>query len=166
MFGKIVQLIGNPQDKSLNRSLDIVYGITPNQANRIPLNFGEIVLSARPSESQFALFGKDFILSKIYTYIYGGHSITDKGDGFKEIAIFNGLLSVHDVEKYLLVVIPHAPFDFSTTGKKIAGRYPYEGIIELRAGDAIRALRNAYGEFDVFMAVQAGNELFLLKKGR
>ena len=69
MFGKIVQLIGNPQDKSLNRSLDIVYGITPNQANRIPLNFGEIVLSASPSENQFALFGKDFILSRIYTYI-------------------------------------------------------------------------------------------------
>ena len=166
MFGKILQLVDNPQDTSLNRSLNIVYGITPNEVNRFPLNFGEIVLGAKPSKSQFNLLGKDFVLSRIFTYIYGGHSITDKGDGFKEITIFNGLLSVHDVEKYLLVVIPHAPFEFSTTGKKIAGRYPYEGIVELHNGDTICVLCNSYGVYDTFMAVQAGNELFLIKKER
>lgn len=166
MFGKIVQLVGNPQDKSLNRSLDIVYGITTNPANRFPLNFGEIILAHQPTEHQIYTLGRDFVIPRFHTYIHGGHRVEDKGDGFKEILIFNGLLSVRDVEKYLLVVIPHAPFEFSTTGKKIAGRYPYEGIVELRNGDTIKVLCNAYGISDTFMAVQVQNELFLIKKER
>lgn len=36
------------------------------------------------------------------TYIRGGHRVKDKGDGFKEILIFNGELSKEDKETSIM----------------------------------------------------------------
>lgn len=99
------------------------------------------------------------------TYIYGGHLVKEKADGFKEVLIFNGELSEEDKEEYLLVIIPDA-IQLKTNSKRIAGRYHDEAILEMYAGDTVEVSKSFNGKGDVYMAVKAGNEMFLIKKSR
>ena len=101
------------------------------------------------------------------TYIRSGYWIKEKGDGFKEITVFNGDLEKNDKEEFLLVLIPWANY-LKTTATKVAGRYPTQAILEMRAGDTLEvsSYHDAKQDVHVFMAVQAGNEMFLIKKTR
>lgn len=101
------------------------------------------------------------------TYIRGGHWVKEKGDGFKEITVFNGELEKDDKEEYLLVLIPRANY-LKTTATKIAGRYPTEAILEMRAGGILEVscYHDARQDVHVYMAVEAGNEMFLIQKTR
>lgn len=151
MFGKVVQLLQVP----LEDGFETVYGISSvdfKHSDRYELSFGEIVFgNINPNITK--------------TYIYGGHLVKEKNDGFKEVLIFNGELSKEDKEEYLLVIIPYAA-QLKSKAKKIAGRYSYEAILEMHVGDTLEVSNSSTGSRDIYMAVQAGNEMFLLKKSR
>lgn len=150
MFGKLVQLLTIP----LSNEFETVYGIKETDFQhsiRHELPFGIIS------------FGNmDPKITK--TYIKGGYLINEKKDQFKEILIFNGELSEKDNENYLLVIIPHGFIE--TTSKKIAGRYPYESILEMHEGDILKISNSLNSTYHTYMAVKAGNEMFLIKKNR
>ncbi len=151
MFGKVVQLLGVPAENRFEVSYGID-GVDFKHGIRHYLSFGEVT------------FGNmDPDVTK--TYIYGGHLVNEKADGFKEVLIFNGELSEENKEEYLLVIIPFAT-QLKTDAKKIAGRYPYEAILEMYAGDTVEVSKSSTGSRDIYMAVQAGNEMFLIKKSR
>lgn len=146
MFGKIAQLRG----KEAQAGYEVVYGIDNPIAGRYSLAFGSIS------------FGNMYATT---TYIYGGHIVEEKSDGYKDILIFNGELTSSDTEEYLLVIIPYAS-QLKTDSKKIAGRYYHEAILEMHNGDTVEVSKNSFGKREVYMAVQAGNEVFLIKKER
>lgn len=149
MVGKIVQLLGKK-----NSGFEVVYGIDNNIIdNRYLLDFGEIVLGNNEPNATA-------------TYIYGGQIVEEQGDGYKKVVIFNKELPKEAIEDYLLVIIPYAAQLAKTGGTRIAGRYYYEAILEMRNGDTVEVSKSFSGEREIYMAVQAGNEMFLLKKNR
>ena len=92
-------------------------------------------------------------------------TVKKEHDGYKDILV-NNLLEPKekDIEERLLVIIPHFT-EFKTSCKKIAGRYPEEGIIEMKVGDTV-TVNKIGAKPETYMAVQAGNEMFLVKKNR
>jgi len=147
MFGKIVQLRGIP--------LEIEYGVTLRQDCTV--DFGPARLSA---------VGISDVKKKcIYC---GAYVISKLHDSFVDILlpVFDEkyLNPNVDIEDYLLVIIPYAS-DIKTTAVKIAGKYPTEAILEMHAGDTIKVCY-AGVNYGTYMAVQAGNEMFLIKKNR
>lgn len=68
-----------------------------------------------------------------------------------------------DVEERLWVIIPWAS-EIKTTCKKIAGRYLTEAILEMKVGDTVSVNKGGGAKAETYMVVQAGNELFLIKK--
>lgn len=157
MVGKIVRLEGIPGKSGF----EVLYGFDDiPTARHIPVKeFSTFLVSIS--------FGNlDPDVSR--TYIKGGHVITDRKDGFKDILIFNNNLSKEDNEDYLLVIIPYAS-QLISTSKKLAGRYYYysEAVLEMYPGDTVTVSKSfAKEDREVFMVVQAGNELFLIKKTR
>lgn len=145
-FGRIVRLLGKP----LEEGFEVKYGIDYKQGNYHDFSFAEI--SFRNINSN---------VSK--TYIYGGYMVKEKGDGFKEIVIFNGDLRADENENMLLVIIPYATKIVSES-KRVAGRYPTEAILEMHEGDTVEVSKGL--GFETYMAVKAGNELLLVKKSR
>ena len=94
MFGKVVQLVGNP----MKGGFKTVYGIDDvdfQHDGRYDLDFANVT------------FG-DINPNVTKTYIHGGHLVREEKDGFKKVIIFNGELSEEDNEEYLLVIIPYA----------------------------------------------------------
>lgn len=149
MFGKIVQLRG----KEAQAGYEVVYGIKDCiTLNRYSLSFGEIVLGNN-------------IPNGTATYIHGGHIAKEYGEGYQKVMIFNGVLPKDGIEEYLLVIIPYAS-QLKTDSKRVAGRYYYEAILEMHNGDTVEVSKNSAGKREVYMAVQAGNEMFLIKKER
>lgn len=57
-------------------------------------------------------------------------------------------------------------YKIDTNVKKIAGRYPYEGIFKMLPGDKISVKRSKNEWETTYIAVQADNEMFLIKKTR
>lgn len=149
MVGKIVQLVG----KKLDSGFEITYGIDDHIIdNRYSLGFGEILLgNSTPNVTT--------------TYIYGGYTIGEYGDGYKRVIIFNKELPEEAKEDTLLVVIPYSTI-ISTNAKKIAGRYYYEAILEMKNQDIVEVSKSLTGKTEIYMAVEAGNEMFLIKKER
>ena len=105
------------------------------------------------------------------TYCWQFHNFdADKyNDGFKEFVVNNlalkdGMPEEKDVEERLWVIIPWSS-EIKTSGKRIAGRYPDEAILEMKAGDTV-TVSKICSKPEVYMAVQAGNELLLVKKNR
>lgn len=151
MIGKIVQLLG----KTASEGFEVVYGINEDSLinGRYALNFGEISLG-------------NIDINATKTYIYGGHIVREKGDGFKSILVFNGDIDDEEKEEYLLLIIPSGAFQLVTNAKRIAGRYPYEGIFAMYPGDKVEVSKSINSSRDVYIAVQAENEMFLIKKNR
>lgn len=107
---------------------------------------------------------KDKYGDDVYTYICGGHWVEDERDGFKKIVICNERdLLENENEEYLLVLIPWVS-KYEAPEKRIAGRYPEEAVLVLKPGETL----TLYGsdKKEKYMVVQAGNELFLVKKQR
>jgi len=151
MIGKIVQLIG----KTASEDFEVVYGISEESTvnGRYQLNFGEVVLgNLSPDASR--------------TYIYGGHLVNEKDDGFKEIIVFNDNIPGEETEEYLLLIIPSGAFQLKTTAKRIAGRYAHEAVFEMHPGDIVEISKTFNGTRTVYMAVQADYEMFLIKRNR
>ena len=147
MFGKIVQILGVPGEERF----EVIYGV--DCEDFLSLNFGKVFLG-----------NIDPKVTK--TSIYGGHIVTPKRDGFKDLIIFNGNLAVENQEEYLLVIIPYAHSIVTSENVKIlAGRYHSEGVLEMRNGDTVKVSKN-FGNGTVYMAVQAGNEILLVEKSR
>ncbi len=155
MVGKIVRLEGI----SGKSGFEVLYGFDDMPTTRhIPVKEFSTFLGS----ISFGNLNPD--VSR--TYIKGGHIITDRKDGFKDILIFNDNLSKEDNENYLLVIIPYAT-QLISTSKKLAGRYYSEAVLEMYPGDTVTVSKSlAKEDREVFMVVQAGNELFLIKKTR
>lgn len=150
MFGKIVQLRGIP----LEEGFKVEYGMDFPWNGIADVRFATITLAGiSPNPAH-------------YTYIFG-YMLKKEPDGFKDFLIQyakKDLYSEKDVEDYLFVIIPHST-KIETTAEKIAGRYPEEAILEMHAGDTVKVNKGG-AEPENYMAVQAGNELFLIKKNR
>lgn len=151
--GKLVHLIGSPVENGFRA----VYGINNVEFNYLIshssiMNSGNVVFAnSNPRATK--------------TYINGGYVVKKNANGFKEILIFNGELEKDAEEEFLLVVIPHAG-KIKTKSKKIAGKYPYEAILVMHEGDTLQISKSSSSKVEVFIAVKAGNEMFLIKKSR
>lgn len=143
MVGKIAVLQEN------NKGFEVVYGIGNNRH----LDFAEIVLA-------------DTTPNATKTYIYGGHIVEEKCDGYKKVLVFNKELPKDAVEEYILLIVPYAQQLVENKSTRIAGRYYYEAIYELHEGDIIEVSRYYKEKKEKYMVVRAGNELFLIKKNR
>lgn len=148
MFGKIVQLLGRTGETGF----EVTYGIDCGADGRCQLSFGKII---------FANLGPD----ATKTYIRGGYRVSETADGFKDILVFNDYLKKEENEEFLMVIIPYVE-NIIHTAKRIAGRYYDEAIFEMREGDTVEVSKSLEGEVETYMAVRAGNELFLVKKTR
>ena len=153
MLGKIVQLRGDPMKDGFR----VVEGVDFCVLGIADLRFATLVLGHNPMRNDYHL-----------TYCWE-FTIEKEDDGFKEILVNN--LTIVDclpeenvVEERLLVIIPWSS-EIKTTCKRIAGRYPEEAILEMKAGDTVTVNKGG-AKPEVYMAVQAGNELMLVKKNR
>ena len=149
MLGKIVQLLGIPMEDGfrVEEGVDFCkYGIAD-------VHFATLMLGNNP-------YKNDYKVTHCWEF-----TVEKEQDGFKEILV-NNLLEPEekDIEERLLVIIPHFT-EFKTSCKKIAGRYPEEGIIEMKVGDTV-TVNKIGAKSETYMAVQAGNEMFLVKKNR
>ena len=150
MFGKIVQL----RSIALNDCFKVEYGIDFNSVCKANLGFAMLTLAGV------------YPIPSRYRHIFC-YSIEAVHDGFKDILIQYAreeMYSEKDIEDYLFVIIPYST-TIETTAKKIAGRYPNEAILEMHVGDTV-VVKKAGAKPETYMAVQAGNELFLIKKNR
>ena len=140
-FGKVVRILGLP----LSDGFELLYGL---ETNRYELGFASICRLKGGDPTYF---------KRVY--------IDVKEDKRKEINIFDAQLEDEDVEDTLLVIIPHA-VQLISSAKRLAGRYPTEAILAMHVGDTVELSKNCTGRRTVYMVVQAGNELFLVKKNR
>jgi len=150
MFGKIVQLRGI----ELEDSFEVEYGIDFEYGCKVDFIFANIAIAGVDPKPAH------------HTYVWG-YMIKSVQDGFKELVIQyakEDMYNENDVEEYLFVVIPYAS-RIETTSKKIAGRYSTEAILEMHAGDIVKVNRGGCDP-ETYMVVQAGNELFLVRKYR
>lgn len=155
MVGKIVRLLGVP----MSEEYEVQYGIPETHNGKYEkLQFATIQLANHSSSDE---------VEPPCTYFYGDYQVEDGTDGYKTILIFNKAkedLTMDTIEDTLLVIIELSWFD--TSAKKVAGRQDYEAILEMQAGDKIYCSKGLNYDKQLFMAVQVGNELMLIKKNR
>ena len=149
MLGKIVQILGVPMEDGFR----VVEGVEFCKYGIADVQFAKLILGNNPRKINYKV-----------THCWE-FTVEKEHDGFKEILV-NNLLEPEekDVEERVLVIIPHFT-EFKTKCKKIAGRYPEEGIIEMKVGDTV-TVNKIGAKPETYMAVQAGNEMFLVKKNR
>ena len=155
MLGKIVQLLGVPMEDGFR----VVEGVDFDIYGIADLRFAKLIAyyNPIPRKNNYKV-----------TYCWG-FSLAKQHDGFKDFSVNNlalkdGIPEEKDIEQILWVIIPYSD-EIETTAKQIAGRYPEEAILEMKAGDTV-VVNKAGAEKETYMAVQAGNELFLIKKNR
>ena len=153
MLGKIVQLLGVPMEDGFR----VVEGVDFCKYGTADLRFANLTTYHNPLKDNYKV-----------TYCWG-FSLDKQEDGFKDFSVNNlalkdGMPEEKDIEEILWVIIPYS-YEIETTAKQIAGRYPEEAILEMKAGDTV-VVNKAGAEKETYMAVQAGNELFLIKKNR
>ena len=142
MLGKLVQLLGVPMGDGFR----VVEGVDFCQLGTADFQFAYLTLLYNPHKSDYKV-----------TYCWEFHLVNN-------CALKDGMPEAKDIEERLLVIIPWSS-KIETTCKRIAGRYPEEAILEMKAGDTV-TVNKAGAEAETYMAVQAGNELFLIKKNR
>ncbi len=149
MLGKLVQILGTP----LGEGFEVVYGVDFCKFGIADFTFARMELYKNPSQNNYKV---------TYCWEFGE---TNRHDGFIDFFVNNCYEpKKEDVEQVLWVVIPYSS-EIKTTSKQIAGRYPEEAILEMKAGDTVEVCKgNAIPE--VYVAVQVDNELFLIKKTR
>lgn len=153
MLGKLVQLLGVPMEDGFR----VVYGLDFCMLGTADCRFVSFRLGHNPLRQDYKV---------IYCW---GIGLPEKDDGFIEYMVNNNLLvdckpEEKEVEERLWVIIPYSS-KIETTAKRIAGRYPEESMLEMQAGDTV-TVEKAGAEPETYMAVQAGNEMFLIKKNR
>ena len=153
MLGKIVRLLGVPMEDGFR----VVEGVDFCKFGTADLRFATLILYHNPLKNDFKV-----------TYCWG-LSLDKQDDGFKDFSVNNlalkdGMPEEKDIEERLWVIIPWSD-KIITTSKRIAGRYPEEAILEMQAGETV-TVNKAGAKPETYMAVQAGNELLLVKKNR
>ena len=151
MFGKIVQLRGVP----LEDGFEVEYGVALHQDCTVDFESARISAVGISDVKKKCIYCGAYVISKLH-------------DSFADILlpVFDEkyLNPNVDIEDYLLVIIPYSS-KIETTAKKIAGRYSTEAFLEMHAGDTIKVCKVGANP-ETYMAVQAGNEMFLIKKNR
>jgi len=150
MLGKIVQLRGILSKDSF----EVKYGINVRKDGTADLEFATIQLYNMESEEVNS------------PYICGTITVNET-KGLKYIflkSIEEKYIKEDDIEDYLFVIIPYASV-IETTACKIAGRYPKEAILKMYSGETVK-VKKVGAKPETYMAVQAGNEMFLIKKNR
>lgn len=152
MLGKLVQLLCVPMQDGFT----VVEGVDFRWDGKADFEFATLELLYNPFKENY----KVIHCWKVY--------LNKQHDGFKDFLVNNLALKngpeEKEVEERLWVIIPHFS-KIETTSERIAGRYPTETILEMKSGDIIKVNRTGE-EPETYMAVQAGNELFLIKKHR
>ena len=153
MLGKLVQLKGIPMEDGFR----VNYGVDFCKYGIADLRFATLVLGHNPVKNGYNV---------IYCW---GLGLPESHDGFKEFVVNNLDLvdnkpDEKEIEERLWVIIPYSE-TIKTTAKKIAGRYPGESILEMQSGDTV-TVNKVGADSETYLAVQAGNELFLVKKTR
>lgn len=156
-IGKLVQVVKKP----LSDEFETIYGMECGNTGRCLLDFAEV------------MFNDASGLSPTCYIQHAGYEVLSGDDNFKQILIYNGRVLEEDEESYLLVVVPFGLHGFSSTAKRIAGRYPYEAILEMHEGDILEVTPFHCGKVgksfipsQKFVATRAFNEMFLVKKTR
>jgi len=152
MLGKIVMLKGIP----LEDGFKVYEGVEFKEGKFCEFAFAELTLLELPKKSYQP------------TYCWGIEQ-KESTDGHNKFLVNNLGLSDNKPEKdfaedRIWVIIPHAAA-INTTAKKIAGRNPCYGIFEMKRGDFIK-VKKAGAKAELYMAVNAGNEMFLIKRTR
>ena len=143
---RIMQL----QYEKTKKGANIEDGITlelPLQT--IDLGFGQI-------QSLFTPSGRELRVTSIYDY-----GVEEKDDGFKNVKIDPGYRPNVIEEKGILLVIRYVDLIEGSGLKRIAGRYPGEGIYLLKPNDKITVTR--CGVTEKFAALQFENKMYLVK---
>lgn len=153
MLGKIIQLLGVPMEDGFR----VVEGIDFDYFGNADVRFARLEMMVNPCKN------------KLHSSYCWSFTLLKEHDGFKDFWVNNNDLidckpPEDVVEEKLWVIIPHSS-EIETTAKRIAGRYPEEAILEMNAGDTVKVSK-AGAAPETYMAVQAGNELFLVKKTR
>ena len=150
MLEKIVELRSIP----LKNGYEIIYGADFDQEDKVDFGFSKLFL------------GTGYMKPVHETYAHG-HMLMKEKDLFKDFLLNNteNEIDPNEIEEQLLVIIPYSTI-IETTSKKIAGRFPTEAILEMRSGDTVKVSKGSKKESETYMVVQAGNELFLVKKNR
>jgi hypothetical protein len=152
MLGKIVQLLGVP----LEDGFRVVEGVKFYCDGIANLRFATLQLGYSTLRECKITYCHQFYLDK-------------QEDGFKHFSVNNlglkdGMPEENEVEERLWVIIPYS-LTIETTAQRIAGRYPHEAILEMKAGDTVK-VKKIGAASEIYIAVQVGNELFLIKKNR
>ena len=153
MLGKIVQLLGAPMEDGFR----VVEGVEFCIYGTADLQFATLISYENPRKASYKV-----------TYCWGFH-LDKQHDGFKDFSVNNlalkdGMPEEKDIEERLWVIIPWSD-KIKTSSKRIAGRYPEEAILEMKVGDTVTVQKDSTCP-ETYMVVQAGNELFLIKKNR
>lgn len=152
MLGKLVQLLGVPMEDGFR----VVEGVDFRWDGKVDFDFATLVLLHNP-------FKEDYKVTYCWEFW-----LDRQHDGFKDFTVNNLNLGngpeEKEIEERLWVIIPYSS-TIVTTAERIAGRYPTEAILKMKAGDTVKVHKGSAVP-EVYMAVQAGNELFLVKKNR
>lgn len=152
MLGKLVQLLGVPMEDGFR----VVEGVHFTWLGEADFRFATLRLFYNPVKEDYKV---------TYCWEFG---LNKQHDGFKDFSVNNLSLEKgpeeNEVEERLWVIIPYSS-TIETTAQRIAGRYPTEAILEMKAGDTVKVHKGSAVP-ETYMAVQAGNELFLVKKNR
>ena len=144
------------------RIMQLRYRTDSNEAN---IENG--ILLKRPYQQIYVAFGEIESMYKPYEHdlkIFEIHEyeVKDLGDGYKKIMLNLPNTVKVEKEEAIFVIIHFAnSIQISNGVKKIAGRYPNEGIFVLKPNDKISVKKGSLTE--EFAALQFENKMYLVK---
>ena len=153
MLGKIVQLLSRPMQDGFKVYEGVEF---KSDGTFYDFPFAELSLMDIPKKP-------------FHPTYCSGLELVEEFDGFKKFKVNNCGYADTKPEKGLFedriwVIVPYSK-EINTTAKKIAGRYPTEGLFEMKTGDVIKVCK-AGAEPEFYMAAQVGFEMFLIKRTR
>lgn len=136
---------------SLGNDATVVQGVQLERPyNTLNTNFGEIVSMYTPEH--------DLDIATIHDYI-----VEEMRDGYKRIKLFPSVLEEKlKKEEGILLIVPYAYVLECKDVKRIAGRYPTEGVFILKPNDKIK-LGKSICDTEVFAAVQFERRMYMIK---
>ena len=160
MLGKLVKLEWKEQDKE--KGEDGKYKTT--DGIRFYNDYQYVGGQAHFKLANKLPFKFDGSYSKVVTYCYGLRDIGNSTFLMDNLSSKNGMPKKKEVTERLWVIISRS-HDIETSGIKLSGN-DKEALLEMKAGDTVTVDNMNDYTPEVYMAVQAGNELYLIKKVR
>ncbi len=100
----------------------------------------------------------DLEVRTVYDY-----DVKEMGDGFKQICLHTPIIEDVKEEEAVMLIVPYAyVLKWSNGVKRIAGRYPTEGVFLLKPNDKIVVGKSERTK-EEFAAVQFENKMYMIK---